>query len=83
MTIETALIEVDNQFPFFNEALNNLVKLRKNIKKFFAEEFTNADLARATNELDTRLKGTGKIKHTKLIFLYYGIILSCISFFYF
>ena len=78
--IETTLMEVDNDFPFFTEALNKLVELRKNIKKLYANEFTNSDLIKASNELDRRLQGAGKIKHAKLIYFYFGIIFSCILF---
>ena len=81
MGIELTLAEIDREFPFFNDALNRLVELRKNIKKLYATEFTNSDLAKASGELETRLQGGGKIKHTKLIFLYYGIIISFFAFF--
>ena len=78
--IELALSEVDNGFPFFNDAINRLVELRKNIKKLYATEFTNSDLLKASNEVESRLQGSGKIKHTKLIYLYFGIIFSCLLF---
>ena len=80
MGIEKTLNDIDNKFPIFNEALNSLIKLRKNIQKLYADEFTNSDLAIASKELDNRLQGSGKIKHTKLIFFYFGIILSCFLF---
>ena len=78
--IEAALSEIDNGFPFFTEATNKLVELRKNIKRLYANEFTNTDLIKASNELESRLQGSGKIKHAKLIYLYCGIIFSCIMF---
>ena len=81
MGIELTLTEIDRDFPFFNEALNRLVELRKNIKKLYAREFTNSDLVKASNELESRLQGAGKIKHTKLIYFYYGIIISCALFY--
>ena len=81
MQIETVLNQIDNQFPIFNEALNNLIKLRKNIQKLYADQFTNSDLIKASDELDNRLQGAAKIKHTKLIYFYYGVIISCFLFF--
>lgn len=79
--IENALSEADNEFPFFNESLNKLVELRKNIKKLYAYEFTNHDILKASNELERRLQGTGKMKQTRLIYFYFGIIISCFLFF--
>ena len=79
--IENALSEADNGFPFFNESLNKLVELRKNIKKLYAYEFTNHDITKASNELERRLQGTGKMKQTRLIYFYFGIIISCFLFF--
>ena len=81
MAIEISLTEVDKQFPIFSEALNNLVQLRKKIKKLYADEFTNSDLSKASDELEKRLQGSGKIKHAKLIYFYFGLIIS--SFFFF
>ena len=78
--------ELDNAemvFPFFTEATDKLVLLRKNIKKLYAAEFTNSDLTKASSELEHRLQGTSKIRHTRLIYFYFGIILSCILFFIF
>ena len=83
MGIEGELSEIDNSFPFFNTALNKLVDLRKNIKKFYANEFTNFDLVKASNELERRLQGAGRIKHAKLIYFYFGLILSFGLFFIF
>ena len=81
MEIEATLNEIDNTFPIFNEALNDLIKLRKNIQKLYADEFTSSDLIKASQELDTRLQGAAKIKHTKLIYFYSGLIISCFLFF--
>ena len=81
--IETSLTEVDNKFPIFNEALSNLVQLRKNIKKLYADEFTYSDLNKASDELEKRLQGSGKIKHAKLIYFYFGLIISSFIFFIF
>ena len=81
--IEDALKETDNEFPFFKDGLNKLVELRKNIKKLYASEFTNSDLMKASNELERRLQGAGKIKHTRLIYLFLGIIISSFLFFIF
>ena len=78
--IESALNNADNEFPFFNELINKLVELRKNIKKFYAGEFTNLDINKASKDLERRLQGAGKIKHTKLIYFYIGIIISCFLF---
>ena len=78
--------ELDNAemvFPFFTEATDKLVLLRKNIKKLYAAEFTNSDLTKASSELEHRLQGTSKTRHTRLIYFYFGIILSCILFFIF
>ncbi len=78
--------ELDNAemvFPFFTEATDKLVLLRKNIKKLYATEFTNSDLTKASSELEHRLQGTSKTRHTRLIYFYFGIILSCILFFIF
>ena len=83
LAIEYALNEVDSQFPIFNESINNLVKLRKDIKKLYADEFTNSDLTKASNELERRLQGAGKIKHAKLIYFYFGLIFSCFFFYLF
>ena len=83
LAIEESLTEVDNQFPIFNESLNNLVQLRKKIKQLYADEFTSSDLSKASNELEKRLQGSGKIKHTKLIYFYYGLIISTFFFFIF
>ena len=81
--IEKTLNDSDNEFPFFKDALNKLVELRKNIKKLYALEFTNSDINKASNELERRLQGTGKIKHTRLIYFYFGIIISSFLFFIF
>jgi hypothetical protein len=75
--IENALKNADNEYPFFNESINRLVELRKNIKKLYAGEFTNLDVNKASKELDSRLQGAGKIKHTRLIYFYFGIIFAC------
>ena len=83
MGIEGELSEIDNSFPFFNTALNKLVELRKNAKKFYANEFTNLDLVKASNELERRLQGAGRIKHAKLICFCFGIIFSFGLFFIF
>ena len=81
--IEASLTNVDNEFPFFNESINQLVELRKNIKKYYASEFTYSDINKASRELERRLQGTGKIKQTRLIYFYFGVIISCILFFIF
>ena len=78
--IETKLNNVDRSFSFFTEANEKLIELRKKIKKLYADEFTNSDISKASNELEKRLKGTGKIKQTRLIFFYIGVIISCIIF---
>jgi len=79
--IEDSLKYADNEFPFFNESLNKLVELRKSIKKYYASEFTYSDLNKASSELERRLQGAGKIKHTRLIHFYFGVIASCLLFF--
>ena len=78
--IEDELIKADNTFQIFN-SLDKLVDLRKKIKVLYAKELTKGNLKKATEELDQRLRGGSRIKHTKLIFFYMGIILS--SFFFF
>ena len=78
--IETKLKEVDDEFPFFTESDEKLIELRKNIKKLYADEFTKSDVSKASNELEHRLQGTGKIKQTRLIYFYFGVILSCAIF---
>ena len=79
--IEGSLKNVDNEFPFFNESLNKLVELRRSIKKYYASEFTDSDLDKASSELESRLQGAGKIKHTRLIYFYFGVIATCFLFF--
>ena len=81
--IANELNNAEMVFPFFTEATDKLVLLRKNIKKLYAAEFTNSDLTKASSELEHRLQGTSKIRHTRLIYFYFGIILSCILFFIF
>ena len=78
MNMETKLNEVDNEFSFFTDANDKLINLRKRIKKLYADEFTDSDLTEASNELEKRLQGAGKIKQTRLIFFYLGVILSCV-----
>ena len=83
MGIANELNNAERDLTFFNDASDKLVLLRKNIKKLYASEFTNSDIAKASRELEHRLQGTGKIKHTRLIYFYFGIIVSCIVFFIF
>ena len=81
--IANELNKAENEFPFFKDATDNLVLLRKNIKRLYASEFTNSDMNKASKELEHRLQGSGKIKHTRLIYFYFGIIISCIIFLFF
>ena len=78
--IDEKLNEADQSFQFFN-SLNKLVDLRKKIKNLYAKALTKGNLNKANEELDARLRGGSRIKHTKLIFFYMGIIIS--SFFFF
>ena len=78
--IEDKLNNIDEEFSFFNDANDNLINLRKEIKKVYAKEFTNSDISKASKELEHRLQGTGKMKQTRLIFFYLGVILSCFVF---
>ena len=78
--IEEKLNNIDEEFSFFNDANDNLINLRKEIKKVYAKEFTNSDISKASKELEHRLQGTGKMKQTRLIFFYLGVILSCFIF---
>ena len=78
--IDEKLIEADQTFQLFT-SLDKLVDLRKKIKKLYAKAFTKGNLNKATEELDTRLRGGSRIKHTKLIFFYIGIIISSLFFF--
>ena len=78
--IEDKLNNIDEEFSFFNDANDNLINLRKEIKKVYAKEFTNSDISKASKELEHRLQGTGKMKQTRLIFFYLGVILSCFIF---
>ena len=80
MDVENNLNDIEGEFPFFNEASEKLVELRRKIKKLYAEEFTNLDINKASNELEKRLQGSGKMKQTRLIFFYLGIVISCILF---
>ena len=80
MDIESKLNEVDEEYFFFNDADDKLINLRKRIKKLYADEFTNSDISKASNELEHRLQGTGKMKQTRLIFFYFGVIFSCAIF---
>ena len=59
---------------------DKLINLRKKIKKLYANEFTESDLTEASNELEKRLQGAGKIKQARLIFFCFGVILSCAIF---
>ena len=80
MDIEDKLNDTDNEFSFFTDANDKLINLRKKIKKLYANEFTESDLTEASNELEKRLQGAGKIKQTRLIFFCFGVILSCAIF---
>ena len=78
--METKLNNIEREFTFFTEANEKLIELRKKIKKLYADEFTYSDISKASNELEKRLQGTGKMKQTKLIFFYFGVVISCIIF---
>ena len=80
MDVENNLNTLEAETPFFNEANEKLIELRRKIKKLYAEEFTNLDINKASNELEKRLQGSGKMKQTRLIFFYLGIVISCIMF---
>ena len=80
LNIEEQLNKIDSQFSFFDDANEKLITLRRNIKRLYADEFTNSDINKASNELESRLQGAGKMKHTKLIYFYFGIIISSIIF---
>ena len=80
LDIEIKLNETDEQFSFFTDANDKLINLRKKIKKLYAKEFTNSDMPKASKQLEHRLQGTGKMKQTRLIFFYIGVILSCTLF---
>ena len=80
LDIEIKLNETDEQFSFFTDANDKLINLRKKIKKLYAKEFTNSDMPKASKQLEHRLQGTGKMKQTRLIFFYIGVILSCVVF---
>ena len=80
LDIETKLNDIDNEYSFFIDANEKLINLRKKIKKVYAVEFTNSDLSKASNELEHRLQGTGRMKQTRLIYFYLGIIISCAVF---
>ena len=73
------LIEADATFDFFKQ-LPNLVELRKKIKNIYAQELTNGSLSKASIELDARLMGGTRMKQTKLIYFYLGVIIMCILF---
>ena len=77
--IEKELTEADSTFNFFNQ-LQNLVDLRKKIKNIYAQELTNGSIPKASNELDARLMGGTRMKQTKLIYFYIGVILACVLF---
>ena len=76
LDVKETLEEAQNEFTFFNTSINKLVELRKKIKKVYSLEFTNNDIQKASRELESRLQGAGKIKHSKLIFFYLGISIS-------
>ena len=78
--IETQLNNIGREFSFFTEANNKIIELRKKIKKLYSDEFTNSDISKASKELEKRLQGTGKMKQTRLIFFYFGVIISSILF---
>jgi hypothetical protein len=78
--IETQLNNIDREFSLFTEANNKIIELRKKIKKLYSDEFTNSDISKASKELEKRLQGTGKMKQTRLIFFYFGVIISSILF---
>ena len=78
--IDVVLAETDNEFEIF-KVINTLVDLRKQIKMLYSSELTNNSLSQATMELEQRMGGGGKMKHTKLISFYCGIILCSIFFF--
>ena len=80
LDVKETLEEAQNEFTFFNTSINKLVELRKKIKKVYSIEFTNTDIQKASKELESRLQGSGKIKHSKLIYFYLGITISCIFF---
>ena len=78
--IETQLNNIGREFSFFTVANNKIIELRKKIKKLYSDEFTNSDISKASKELEKRLQGTGKMKQTRLIFFYFGVIISSILF---
>lgn len=78
--IETQLNNIGREYSFFTEANNKIIELRKKIKKLYSDEFTNSDISKASKELEKRLQGTGKMKQTRLIFFYFGVIISSILF---
>ena len=80
LNIDLVLTETDAQFQFF-QTINTLVDLRKQIKLVYSSELTDNNLNKATIELEQRMGGGGKMKHTKLIAFYFGIILCSILFF--
>ena len=78
--LDKAFEKEDQNFLFF-QFLKNLIDLRINIKKFYAEEFTNNDLKLARKELQKFLLGHSKVK--PISYLYLGIIISFILFYIF
>ena len=75
-TLENA----QKEYSFFSTSLDKLIELRKKIKKVYSIEFTNSDIQKASRELESRLQGAGKMKHSKLIYFYLGVSISCLFF---
>ena len=72
--------KTDNNFKFFL-ILDTLVELRVNIKKFYAQQFTDNDLQKARKELHKGLIGSKTIK--PISYFYFGVIISFIIFYIF
>jgi hypothetical protein len=65
---------VDNKYQFINN-IQDVIELRKNVHKFYAEEFTNGNFQEAKNKLENRLKGDRK-RATAMIYFYIGMAVT-------
>lgn len=77
--VEHADVELNEYFKNlqFMTKIKNVIDLRKQIKIFYANDFTEGNLKKAEKDLESRMRGN-KTKHTAMIAFYGGMIVSCL-----
>ena len=78
--LDNELKKADKNFNFFL-ILDKLVDLRMQIKKYYAQQFTDNDIKKARKDLHKGLVGSKNIK--PISYFYFGIIISFILFYIF